>query len=233
MSESKSEFQAIRLPDMMLADMFGQHLVSIEGDYQPVARASTAAAVAPPPAAPAQKPVMPVPPAPAAAPAPEEPKPAPVALPTPVAEPEPAPVEVAPASLSLPPHAVLGNFKQQVLLILNEPNAVHCKDADLEFLQKVIASVKLSMDHIAILNTHGKQVTYPELKAQLPAKVALYFGVEPVSIGVPMRIPYFQVQPWDDCRFLYAPSLADINGNSPAQVELKKQLWMALKKIFG
>ncbi|MCA0383495.1 MAG: hypothetical protein LCH58_15140 [Bacteroidetes bacterium] len=233
MSESKSEFQEIRLPDMILADMFGQHLVSIEGDYQPVARASTAAAVAPPPAAPAQKSVLPVPPAQAAVPTTEDPKPAPVALPMPVAEPEPTPVEVTPASLSLPPHAVLGNFKQQVLLILNEPNAVHCKDADLEFLQKVIASVKLSMDHIAILNTHGKQVTYPELKAQLPAKVALYFGVEPVSIGVPMRIPYFQVQPWDDCRFLYAPSLAEINGNSPAQVELKKQLWMALKKIFG
>ena len=218
---------------MILADMFGQHLVSIEGDYQPIARAYTATAVAPPPAAPAQKLAVPVPPAPAAAPKKEEPKSVPVAIPTPVAEPEPSPVEAAPASLSLPPHAVLGNFKQQVLLVLNEPDAVHCIDADLEFLQKVIASVKLSMDHIAILNTHGKQVTYPELKAQLPAKVALYFGVEPVSIGVPMRIPYFQVQPWDDCRFLYAPSLTEINGNSPAQVELKKQLWTALKKIFG
>ncbi|WP_416441486.1 hypothetical protein [Phnomibacter sp. MR] len=233
MSESKSEFQQIRLPDMILADMFGQHLVSIEGDYQPVARAGATTTVAPPPAAPAQKPVMPVPPAPVAAQTPEEPKPAPVAIAMPVAEPEPTPIEAAPASLSLPPHAVLGNFKQQILLVLHEPEAVHCKDADLEFLQKVIASVKLSMDHIAILNTHGKQVAYPELKAQLPAKVALYFGVEPVSIGVPMRIPYFQVQPWDDCRFLYAPSLAEINGNSPAQVELKKQLWMALKKIFG
>jgi hypothetical protein len=89
------------------------------------------------------------------------------------------------------------------------------------------------MEHIAILNTNGKQVTYTELKTQWPATVALYFGVEPASIGVPMRFPHFQVQPWDGCTFLYAPSLTELNGTSPQQVELKKQLWMALKKIFG
>lgn len=217
MSALKNEFQSIRLPDIALADMYRQHLVIVE------------------PATTRQQPSAPIPPAP-------QPEPVPESV-IPVAEPQPAPPQPHPQPQPQPqpqPHPqpsttypVLGHFRRRVLVVLHDAEAVHCNDTALAFLTKVIAAVGLSMEHIAILNTNGKQVTYPELKSQWPAEVALYFGVEPASIGVPMRFPHFQVQPWDGCTFLYAPSLSELNGSTPAQVEQKKQLWMALKKIFG
>lgn len=209
MSASKNEFQAARLPDIALADMFRQHLVIVEGEsIQPNNKLQVAPQL-PEKLVPAPPKQMPPPP------------------PEPVSHPQ-----VQPA-LAGPPYPILGKFSRQVLVILQDPSTVHCNDDDLSFLTKVISAVGLSMEHIAILNAYGKQLTYPDLKAQLPAKTAIYFGVEPVSIGVPMRFPHFQVQPWDGCTFLYAPSLAELNGASPQQVELKKQLWIALKKIFG
>ena len=167
-------------------------------------------------------------------PAPSQPEPVPeTALPPSQPQSQPSTSQPQPQPQPSSQYPVLGHFSRQVLVMVHDEAAVHCNDTSLAFLTKVISAVGLSMEHIAILNTHGKQVTYPELKTQWPATVALYFGVEPASIGVPMRFPHFQVQPWDGCTFLYAPSLTELNGTSPQQVELKKQLWMALKKIFG
>jgi hypothetical protein len=120
-----------------------------------------------------------------------------------------------------------------VLVVLHEPDAVHCSEEHLGFLTKILAAVGLGMADVAIVNAARHPLAYPALKAQLPASTALYFGIEPFSVGVPMRIPYFQVQQWDSCQFLYAPALPDLNGSGPAQVEQKKLLWAALKKIFG
>jgi hypothetical protein len=209
MSALKNEFQTVRLPDIALADMYRQHLVIVE---PAAARQQTAMAVSQ---------VL-------------EPEPVTESV-MPVAEPQPQPQSQPPQPQPQPstPYSVLGHFSRRVLVVLQDAEAVHCNDTALAFLTKVIGAVGLSMEHIAILNTNDKQVTYPELKSQWPAEVALYFGVEPASIGVPMRFPHFQVQPWDGCTFLFAPSLSELNGSTPVQVEQKKQLWMALKKIFG
>ncbi len=148
---------------------------------------------------------------------------------------EPVPETILALPLPEPgaPITWLGNFTKQVLVVVNESAAVHCSDSNLEFLGKILAAVGLSIDHIALLNLARNSTTYLDLKKELPAKAALYFGVEPASLGVPMRFPQFQVQPWDSCTFLYAPALSEINGSATTQVELKKQLWVALKKIFG
>jgi hypothetical protein len=217
MSESKSEFKSVRLPGVVLADMYKNHLVSIEGEYvKPTAATS--------------QPLVENLPTPAL-PKPEKTKN--IVLPPAQALQEIATVAEIPNTLTSPPHAVLGAFKKQVLVLLNDPNAVHIGEGNLAFLSKIIASVSVSLEHIALLNMYGKMVDYASLKAQFPAKVAIYFGIEPSSIGVPMRFPHFQVQPWDGCTFLFVPSLEVLNGNNTEQTEMKKQLWTALKKIFA
>jgi len=217
MSESKSEFKKVRLPGIVLADMYKNHLVSIEGEYVK-------------PAVSFQQPLVENLPPPAS---PKTEKTKNIALPSTEPVVEISNLVQEPTALTSPPHAVLGAFKKQVLVLLNDQHAVHISESNLAFLSKIIASVGVSLEHIALLNTQGKMVDYVSLKAQFPAKVAIYFGIEPSSIGVPMRFPHFQVQPWDECTFLYVPSLEVLNGNSPEQTELKKQLWTALKKIFA
>lgn len=217
MSESKSEFKSVRLAGMVLADMYKNHLVSIEGEYvKPTADSSQPLVENTPPTA---------------TPKPEKSKN--VILPPPQPLQQVTALAEEPGTLTGPPHAVLGAFKKQVLVLLNDPQAVHISESNLTFLSKIIASVGVSLEHIALLNTHGKMLDYASLKNQFPAKVGIYFGIEPSSIGVPMRFPHFQVQPWDGCTFLFVPTLEELNGSSPEQTELKKQLWTALKKIFA
>ncbi|HSR38599.1 MAG TPA: hypothetical protein VLL95_06760, partial [Phnomibacter sp.] len=142
MSALKNEFQTVRLPDIALADMYRQHLVIVE----PVAARRQ-------PAAPA--------------PAPPKPEPLPEPLPetavvAPPPQPQPQPTRSQPQPQSQPSahYPVLGHFSRQVLVMVHDEAAVHCNDTSLAFLTKVISAVGLSMEHIAILNTHGKQVTY-------------------------------------------------------------------------
>jgi hypothetical protein len=205
------DFNHVKLPPLAMAAMFGQHLVLIpEVEQAPIAekeKQALQARVLVPEAEPAQM----------------------ATQPTTAHKTAPQPLQPQQEA----PYQVLGNFSKKVLIVVHDANAVYCSEEDLTFITRVIAAVGLSMDHVALLNTHQKSITYPQLKAAWPAKVALYFGVEPSSIGVPMRFPHFQVQKWDDCTFLYAPALATLNGALPGQVDQKKQLWAALKKIFG
>lgn len=210
MSASNSDFKNIRLPHLALADMYGSHLVAIG---QPPGSKPTGSAAAPPSSAPA----------PVAQEVP--PKPAPESTPAP---PAPAQANPEPASCHY-----LGGFAQQVLIMVQQPDAPHIGEAQLSFLTRIIGAVGLSLNDVAIVNTHHQKVTYEALKKQLPARIALYFGLEPLEIGVPMRFPHYQVQPWDSCVFLYAPALEGLDGSSPEQTEHKKQLWAALKKIFS
>lgn len=126
----------------------------------------------------------------------------------------------------------LGNFARKVLVVVNDPNALHLNDADFALLGKIIGAVKLSVADIALVNAARTNLEYEKLNQKLPAKVAIYFGIEPVTIGVPFKVPMFQVQPWNNTTFLYAPSLGELGGQHPDSVGLKKSLWEALKKIF-
>lgn len=133
------------------------------------------------------------------------------------------------------PEAVgyLGNFSKKVLVVVEDPTALHLNDSDYQLLAKILGAVKLSMADIALVNRAVHKLEYNSLNAQLPAAVALYFGLQPYEIGAPLKFPAFQVQAWNHTTFLYAPPLGQLNQNTPEAVALKKQLWDALKKIFS
>jgi hypothetical protein len=130
------------------------------------------------------------------------------------------------------PLVFLGNFSRKVLVVVHDNTALHLNDADFALLAKILAAVKLTVADIAVVNAARYTLQYELLNAQLTATVALYFGVEPVTIGVPFKVPMFQVQPWNHTTFLYAPSLKDMNIDTAEALEFKKQLWGALRKIF-
>ena len=127
----------------------------------------------------------------------------------------------------------LGNFGKRVLVVVNDPTALHINDKDYELLTKILGSVGLSTADIALVNAASYTLEYNALQEKLPAAVGLYFGIEPVTIGAPIKFPHFQVQPWNNTKFLYAPSISELNGTDPQAISLKKELWTSLKKIFN
>jgi hypothetical protein len=146
----------------------------------------------------------------------------------PASEPKPVMLPAAATELNW-----LGKFSKQVLVVVKDPSALHINDKDLELLGKIIGAVKLSMADIALVNAATHSLEYYALQQKLPASVAFYFGIAPVEIGAPLSFPQFQVQKWNNTTFLYAPSLAELNEPTANAVALKKELWAALKKIFG
>lgn len=127
----------------------------------------------------------------------------------------------------------LGSFGKQVLVVVKDPTALHINDKDLELLGKILGSVKLSMADIALVNAATHKLEYNALNEKLPAKSAFYFGIQPVEIGAPIKFPQFQVQSWNHTTFVYAPSLTELGAPTPEAIALKKELWAAMKKIFG
>lgn len=142
-------------------------------------------------------------------------------------------VELSETGVAKPLISYLGGFKQQVSIVIAEPNYEHILPEDLKFLEKMMAACKLTVDDMAIINVATNQPAAQQLWQLMPAKVVLMFDVPTSAIGIPFYQPDFKVQHWDNARFLNAPPLAAFRGNDTPELKaLKRQLWEALQKIF-
>jgi hypothetical protein len=124
----------------------------------------------------------------------------------------------------------LGNNQQQILIMVNNRDAVHLPDKELSFLTGVLTACKLSLADVAIVNINNQpQASYKELTDNFKSKIVFLFGIEPSTFGLPMQFPHYQVQAFTGISFLYAPELKELEND---KVE-KTKLWMVLKKMFN
>jgi len=202
MPHQSSHFEEIDIPALLLADMYPHSLVLID----PVENKRPA------------KPVF-IAEMPAEASFVAEPE---VDLPT---------IKPAPVAENQP-IAKLGGFAKKILVLVNEEDVLHISDHSLELLSKMLAAVQLSLADIALINLAAQKLDLQHIHRELDAEINLFFGVEPSSMGLPMRFPHFQVQNWNNKMFLYSPSLRELNGSSEDQTNQKRNLWASLKVIF-
>ncbi len=127
----------------------------------------------------------------------------------------------------------MGQFEKGILILVTDASAKVLNDEDFDLLTKILSAAKLSMADVQLANI------YQSLPFDLPAKlseieprVVLAFGLLPEDLLLPMRFPPFQVQPWGKTTFMVSPSLSEINGTNSASIDLKKQLWQALQRLF-
>jgi hypothetical protein len=170
-----------------------------------------------------------------------DPAPVPTAGPaalTPVpASPDPvasAPTERAPSPSPGPmPYKFLGNNRRAVTVLVHSPGAAWLPDDQLSFLSKILMACQMTLADIAIVNTATQPVVIGALRQQLHPKSVLLFGLEPVSIHLPINFPIFRLQPYDDCTYLAAPPLHDLVSPSEESRLLKSKLWVCLKSLFN
>ena len=99
----------------------------------------------------------------------------------------------------------------------------------LEFLNNIMKACKLEQADYAIIT--NKQNELPDYKAafsQFKQKQLILFGIAPADIGLPINFPHFQVQSFQQVRYLAAPKLDVIEADKA----LKMQLWQCLKQLF-
>jgi hypothetical protein len=124
----------------------------------------------------------------------------------------------------------LGNNQQQILIIVNNNEAVHLPDNELAFLTGIIGACKLSLADVAIVNLNNHPgAGYKELTTEFKSRKVFLFGIEPATFGLPMSFPHYQMQAFTGISFLYAPALKELE-NDKAE---KMKLWGCLKKMFG
>lgn len=124
----------------------------------------------------------------------------------------------------------LGNNQQQILVLVNVPDAVFLSDESLGFLTGVLSACKLSMADIALVNLyHYPDIPYQTLLNEFRSRIVFLFDKDPASFGLPMNFPHYQLQSFAGNTFLYAPSLQHLE-NDKAE---KTKLWACLKRLFN
>jgi hypothetical protein len=124
----------------------------------------------------------------------------------------------------------LGKNQKNILLIVNEENAVYITDENLNFLVDILSACKLSLSDSALVNLYNnKEIHYKQLNEKFKPEIIVFFGIEPVKLGFPLQFPNYQLQQYNHQTYLSTPSLKEL----AADKQQKLQLWACLKKLFS
>lgn len=124
----------------------------------------------------------------------------------------------------------LGQNNKNILVVVNNSDTVHLPDDDLSFLTNMLAACHMSLADVAIVNGNNyDDINYKEMIAQFSSRVIFLFGIDPVSFGLPVSFPHFQLQPFANATFLYTPSLEECSKDPL----LKSKLWVCLRRLFN
>lgn len=132
-----------------------------------------------------------------------------------------------------PQKSYLGDNKKNISILVSDPVAVYLNDDSLNFLSTILGACKLNLGDVAIINHLQQPQQFASLKEKLDPKFVLLFEVSPTDINLPFTIPQYQVQPYNNCSFLYAPSLQKMLGDGQEAKLEKSKLWLSLKKMFN
>lgn len=99
----------------------------------------------------------------------------------------------------------------------------------LDFLNNIMKACKLEREDYAIItNKQADFSDYQSTHKQFKQKQLILFGIDPAAIGLPINFPHFQVQSFQQVRYLAAPKLESIEVDKA----LKMQLWQCLKQLY-
>ena len=124
----------------------------------------------------------------------------------------------------------LGKNEKSILILVSKDTVAFLEENELNFLSSVLGACKLSLADVAIVNINSiaNNTSYTKFLSQLKSKTVLLFNIDTKRIDLPFNFPDFQLQQFDHCTYLSAPSLKEIEENKT----LKTQLWNCLKNIF-
>ena len=123
----------------------------------------------------------------------------------------------------------LGKNSKHILIIVSEKEHKFLGDDELSFLMNILNACNITMADTALVNAYADEnVMYENLIKIFEPSTILFIGTEPQALGFPVQIPMYQVQAYNKQQYLCAPSLQKLSSDK----EEKKQLWLALKKIF-
>jgi hypothetical protein len=131
-----------------------------------------------------------------------------------------------------PDYPFMGENKRSICILANDPERDFLPTEQLEFLKKMLAACKLSLNDIALLNIAHVSFDLAELRLQLHPQILFLWGIPPASVGLKSDLPDFTVTMIDGISVIPVLEPDSMSENRPEGTEFKQRLWTCLKKLF-
>ena len=104
----------------------------------------------------------------------------------------------------------------------------NASEADLLFLSKILAAVKLDIDKDILLINSSSLPAFNQFKKVPSIDKLLVFGILPAEIGLHFKVKPYSLIDFNNFSFLFVHALKDISED----VNKKKMLWQQLQVLF-
>jgi DNA polymerase III psi subunit len=122
----------------------------------------------------------------------------------------------------------LGENRQRVLVLVEEPDAYHLPEGNQQFLEKILQALSLSLADVCLVNV-ARVVSPDGVEGELDFIRCISFGMPPEPWQFSNFFRKYEVIGDESERaYLCVDSLAEISQD----VEKKKLLWQRLKSLF-
>ncbi|MEO6488402.1 MAG: hypothetical protein ABIO04_00560 [Ferruginibacter sp.] len=124
----------------------------------------------------------------------------------------------------------LGDNAKNILVLVDEKEAVYLNDEDLALLTGILMACNVLLTDIALVNQDKNPgIEYKRLMQSFKPSIVLFFGTDPVKLQFPLNFPHYQVQRYNNQTYLSSPSLKLLS----VDLEEKRKLWASLQKLFS
>lgn len=127
----------------------------------------------------------------------------------------------------------LGNNQKNVCVLVNDDANIHIDDESLAFLTSVLGACKLTIADVAIVNLANTTTDVTTLAETLKPVQCIMFNVTTQQINLPFTIPLYQVQNFNNCKYVMAPATQIFINKDDYAVSEKRKLWASLKNMFN
>jgi hypothetical protein len=127
----------------------------------------------------------------------------------------------------------LGKNLNSICFLVYYPDDEFIPEDQLAFLQKILIACKLNLDDIALINTNRNPVELQVLKNIFQPRIIFLWGAVPELSGFNQHFPDMTISTWENIRILPVMQAVLMSRDNPAGLELKRKLWISLKKLFN
>jgi hypothetical protein len=121
-----------------------------------------------------------------------------------------------------------GTMPKDVLIIAKSAST-NLNEKQILFLTSILKALKLGLNDVHLItNLDDHFGPYKTMVSKYSPNKIILFGLGPSDIELPMNFPPFQIQAFENKKYLCAPTLEEIEENKST----KLTLWQGLQKLF-
>jgi hypothetical protein len=115
------------------------------------------------------------------------------------------------------------------VLIIAKSASTNLNEKQILFLTAILKALKLGLKEVHLITNLDEHFgPYKTLVSKYSPNKIILFGLGPSDIELPMNFPQFQIQAFENKKYLCAPTLEEIEENKST----KLTLWQGLQKLF-